>query len=106
MSVDDSIQTLKQIDFKEINSNCSKNNLNLRVDDYAQKKFNTSLRTAYLLVTQPIGLAVQRQTKLETIQAIKDVKKVIDSLYLVTKDQKYKEHLDQMNEIISHSKLK
>lgn len=106
MSAEDSLEMLKQIDFKEINSKCSEHNLNVKVDDYTKRKFETSLRTAYLLITQPIELAVSRQTKLDSLQSLKDIKKVLDSLYLATKDKKYKIYLDYLNEIMSHSKVK
>ena len=106
MSAEDAIASLKQIDIKEINSECSKYNLNLRVDEYAKRKFETSLRTAYLLVTQPIEIAISRQTKMDSMQSIKEMKKVFDSLYLVTKDSKYKSYINGLNEVMSNSKLK
>ena len=43
MSAEDSVQTLRQLDFKEINSACSKHNLNFRIDDYAKDKFNKTM---------------------------------------------------------------
>lgn len=106
MSAEDAIQTLKQVNIKEVNAACSKHNLNLRVDDYTQKKFETALRTAYLLVSQPIDIAISRQTKMDSMQSIKEMKKVFDSLFLITKDQKYKTYIDGLNEIMSHSKLR
>ncbi len=106
MGAEEAIQSLKKVDIKEINSECSKHGLNLRVDDYASKKFETALRTAYLLVTQPIEIAISRQTKMESMQSIKEMKKVFDSLYLITKDSKYKNYIDGLNEIMSNSKLK
>ncbi len=106
MAVEDSVTILRQIDFKEVNSKCSQNNLSLRVDDYSRQKFDKALKTAYLLVTQPIEIAIPRETKTDTINSIKDVKKVLDSLYLLTKDQKYKSYLDALNEIMSHRKVR
>jgi len=106
MAAEDAIDSLKKIDVKEINATCSKNNLNLRVDDYAKRKFEMALRTSYLLITQPIEIAISRQTKMDTINALRDMKKVFDSLYLITKDQKYKDHTEGLNSIMMHSKLK
>ncbi|MBI2148134.1 hypothetical protein HYU23_00490 [Candidatus Woesearchaeota archaeon] len=106
MPVEEAIELLKQIDFKEINSLCSKNNINGRIDDFTKRKFDMALRTAYLLITQPIEIAISRQTKMDSINSLKDAKKVLDSLYLITKDQKYKNYIDGINEISSHSKLK
>src|SRR3989344_996640 len=99
MSAEDSVQTLRQLDFKEINSACSKHNLNFRIDDYAKDKFNKSLSTVYLLVSQPIEIAISRETKATTSQSLKDIKKVLDALYSLTKDQKYKTHIDNLNQI-------
>jgi len=106
MSAEDAIQELKSLDFKEVNNLCSKHGLNVRVDDYLQKKFGTSLKTAYLLITQPIETAVSRQTKFDSLQALRDVKKVIDSIHLKTKDQKFKNYAENLNQIMAHSKLK
>ena len=106
MSAEDAIESLKKLDFKEINALCSKNNLSVRLDDYSKRKFDTGLRTAYLLITQPIEMAVSRQTKMDALQSLRDVKKILDSVYLSTKDQKYKEHIDGLNSIITNSKIK
>ncbi len=106
MSAEDSIQALRGLDFKDINATCSKNNISVRIDEYTVIKFNKALATALLLITQPIEIAIPRETKANTSQALKDVKKVLDALYLQKKDQKYKTNIDQINEIISHSKLR
>lgn len=106
MSAESAIESLKNLDFKEINSICSKNNLSIRVDEYSKKKFDTGLRTAYLLITQPIEIAISRQTKMDALQSLRDVKKILDSLYLSTKDQKYKNYLDSLNEIMTNSRVK
>ena len=106
MSAEDTIEALRKIDFKEINSACSKQNINLRVDDFARRKFEKALSTAHLLITQPIEIAITKQTKSDSLQALRDVKKVFDSVYLSTKDQKYKAYSDYLNELMTHSKLK
>ena len=106
MSAEISIEDLKTIDLKEVNSLCSKNNINTRIDDYTKRKFDMALRTAYLLITQPIEIAISRQTKIDSVNSLKDIKKVLDSLYLITKDKKYKNFIDEINELISHGKLK
>ena len=106
MSSEEAIEQLRNLDFKEINSACSKNNINLKIDDFSRKKFEAALRTAHLLISQPIEFAVSSQTKHDSLQAIRDMKKIFDSLYLATKDQKYKLYLNNINELISHSKIR
>lgn len=106
MSAEISIESLKSLDFKELNSACSKNNLNFRLDDYTKRKFDMALKTAYLLMTQPISIAISKETKMESVNSLKDVKKILDSLYLITKDLKYKKFIDEINEISSNSRLK
>lgn len=106
MSIEDTVESLKVLNFKLINSECSKHNLNMRIDEYAQRKFGTALRTIHLLASQPIEIAISSQTKIDTVNAIKDVKKVLDSLYLATKNQEYKDNIDKLNEIISNRKMR
>lgn len=106
MSAEASIESLKQINFKEVNSLCSKHGINTKVDDHSIKKFETSLKTAHLLITQPIEIAISRETKMTSLQSLRDMKKVLDSIYLVTKEQKFKNYLDNLNEIMINSKVK
>ena len=106
MSVENAILSLKNLNFKEINSDCSKQDLNLRIDEYSQRKFEAALKTVNLLVSQPIELAISRQTKMDASQSLRDVKKVLDSLNLKTKDNKYKDYSESLNELMTSSKLK
>lgn len=106
MSAEAAIESLKQINFKEVNSLCSKYGINTKIDDYSIKKFETALKTAHLLITQPIEIAISRETKMNSLQSLRDIKKVLDSVYLITKDQKFKNHLDSLNEIMINSKVK
>ncbi len=103
---EEAIEFLRKLDFKELNSDCSKNNLNLRIDDHTKEKFQAALRTAYLLITQPIEIAIPRQTKMDSMQSIREVKKVLDSLYLKTKDQKYKNNINHINDLMGNGKLR
>ena len=106
MSAEDSVISLQKLNFKEINADCSKEDLHLRIDEYSQRKFEAALKTVNLLINHPIEMALPRQTKLDATQALRDVKKVLDSLNLKTKDNKYKNYLENLNELMSLGKLK